>query len=317
MLLLRSMAQTSKPAGWKADVYSKDFIPRAFTAVNDSPATPIPPPSCMEFDFQAYVAAFAGSAFLGQLPKPVRPHYDTSKPVTDLLNLTSANSYQNFWANCLALEIDAYAKELDEYALFGVRLSPVSDSMPLYSLAFPALSDSYPTILLGQSMFIRQLVMDPQTNLPWGMDRWLSPGGGQEHGAIAPGFTGYEIEATVYNIQKPQEMLIVQAHGIMPIPHTVCNIQIGVHESTFTGMQRAIRSIGALITTQSDAWPASWMRRMLFPTVEDGILWDRVSSQTFGNDWYDEKLNREQRVRDLERVSDQSNAVRRKQCTSS
>lgn len=294
------MAQASGPASWKADVYSRDFIPRAFTAVNDSPATPIPPPSCMEVDFEAYVAAFAGSAFLKPLPKPLRPHYDTSKPVTDLLKLSAASSYHSFWANCLALEIDAYAMELDEYALYGTRLLPVSDSMPLYSLAFPALSDSHPTMLLGQSVFIRQLVMDSQTNLPWGMDKWLSSGGGQEHGTIAPGFTGYEIEATVYSINKPQEMLIVQAHGIMPVPDVVCNIQIGVHGTTFTGMQRAINTIGALVTTNSDAWPSSWMRRMLFPTVEDGILWDRVSSQTFGNVWYDGTLNREQRVRDLE-----------------
>ena len=294
------MAQASGPAGWKADVYSKDFIPQAFTAVNDSPATPIPPPSCMEVDFGAYVAAFAGYAFLKPLPKPMRPHYDTSKPITDLLELSAANSYQSFWANCLALEIDAYAMELDDYALFGIRLLPVSDSMPLYSVAFPALSDSHPTMLLGQSIFIRQLVMDPQTNLPWGMDKWLSSGYGQGHGTIAPGFTGYEIEATVYSINKPQEMLIVQAHGVMPVANIVCNIQIGVHGTTFTGMQRAINTIGTLVTTDSDAWPASWMRRMLFPAIEDGILWDRVFSQTIGNDWRDGTLNREQRVRDPE-----------------
>lgn len=254
----------------------------------------------MEINFEAYIAAFAGSAFLEPLPKPIRPYLETSQPVMDLSRCSAAISYQRFWANCLALEIDAYASELDDYALFGVRLSPVSDSVPLYKVAFPALSDSHPTISLGQSIFIRQLVIDPQTDLPWGMDKWLSSGGGQEYGTIAPGFTGYEIEATVYNVNKPQEMLILQAHGVIPSAITVCNVQIGVHATTFTGMQRAITSIGALVTTNSDAWPNSWMRRMLFPTVDDGIPWDKLSSQGFGNDWYDEKLNHEQRVRDLE-----------------
>lgn len=185
--------------------------------------------------------------------------------------------------------------EMARHALFGVKLTFTPRELPLYSLEVPGLRDGAPSITIGQTVLLRQLILDGRTKLPQGMDMWLQPGGGLSQGLPAPGFTGMEIHATVYAIDRTREIIILTAHGLIHHFPLTCNIGFTVSPKTMVGMHRAAN----LAAKELLVSPNSWVHRMLFPEKRNGLLRSKLPSATFDISWFDSSLNHEQKVRIL------------------
>lgn len=109
VIYCQSMANASKKLPWTADVYARSYIPRALLAVNDSPAAVVPPSISLEIDFSAYISTYAGSSFLDKLAEIERPQ--SSESISHQPNAgLSAESYGQFFDECLLLETEAQSK---------------------------------------------------------------------------------------------------------------------------------------------------------------------------------------------------------------
>lgn len=103
------MADASRKLPWAADIYARDYIPQALLAVNDSPATVVPPSASLEIDYSAYISTYAGTSFLKQLPEvgwaqlrgPINYRSNTE---------LSPEVYGQFFEECMLLETEAQSK---------------------------------------------------------------------------------------------------------------------------------------------------------------------------------------------------------------
>ena len=274
------------------DLYVRDFVPQAFLAVNESPATVVPPPTLVEIDFASYIASFAGSRFLSTLPQPPEHQYSGAISLQSTASLNSG-TYEFFFEECLSLEVDAYAATLEEYKLYGTSLDLLENRhIPVFRLKLPGLRDGTPVIALGDHVLLRQLVLDPLSKLPRNMDSWLRPGGGRDRGLLAPGFVGAEVIATVYTVDKANETILLQATGLLLNLPLTCNVGFVRPKRWSQSMQRAILSAAKGLRLGNQ----QWVRQMLFPAESDGIVQTELPSVVFDIEWDDETLNYEQKV---------------------
>lgn len=183
--------------------------------------------------------------------------------------------------------------EMARHALYAVNLAYTPSKLPLYNLFLPGLRDGVPSIMIGQTVLLRQLILDGRTKLPVGMDEWLRPGAGSNLGLPAPGFTGMEIQATVYSIDRTREILVLTTHGLIHQYPLICNVGFTVSPKTLLGMHRAVNLVAKNFLVKSE----SWMHRMLFPEDKNGLLRTKPPPAVFDISWYDSRLNYEQKVR--------------------
>ncbi|KAL9124953.1 MAG: hypothetical protein Q9217_005776 [Psora testacea] len=276
---------------WEADIYVPDYIPQAFLAVNESPATVLPPPTKFEIDFASYIASYAGSQFLAAIPEPSLPEYKGVILLQSTASIT-ANTYSRFFEDCLALEAKAHATVLEDYKLYGVNLSlEAGRDIPSFRLKLPGLRDGTPTVNLGETVLLRQLILDRNTNLPRGMDVWLRPGGGRDLGLPAPGFTGYEIRATVCAVDKVDEAIVLKTPGLNLSLPILCNVGFVLPTRLLQTMNWAIRNVAEDLAKDRGCW----VRQMLFPQESDGVIQTKLPSAVFNLTWYDKELNYEQK----------------------
>ena len=289
---LSIMALRPTKSSWQADIYVPDYVPQAFLAVNESPATVIPPPRVTEIDFASYIASYAGSRFLVPLPQLSKPEYNGAMPLKCTASPEVA-MYNVFFEDCLALESEAHAAQLEEYKLYGAKLDLVdSTHVSLFRLKLPGLREGTPAITFGESILLRQLILDQTTKLPRGMDAWLRPGG-RGLGLPAPGFTGFEVRATVYAVDRVDEALLLHAHGLnLTLPLT-CNVAFVLPTRLLQAMQRATQNAAKSL----DSSNGFWFRQMLFPEESNGVVQTALPSAAFRITWYDADLNFEQMVR--------------------
>ena len=196
------------------------------------------------------------------------------------------------WMNALLIGVTAEI-DMARHALYGVSLAFVSHKIPLYNLLLPGLRDGSPSITIGQTVLLRQLILDKRTNLPQGMDMWLRPGGGSSQGMPAPGFTGVEIQATVYAIDRTREILVLTTQALVHQFPLTCNVGFTVSPKSMVGMHRAVDLVDKEMLVGSDGW----ICRMLFPKEDSGFLRTKLPPATFDIPWYDSRLNHEQKVR--------------------
>ena len=286
------MAPVPARGSWEPDIYTRDFVPDAFLAVNESAATVIPSQTVLNIDFGSYIATSAGSRFLEALPELPRPRYSgtISLQSTESIDL---NSYARYFEDCLALEAEAHATTLEDYKLYGVNLELADGrNVPLFKLKLPGLGDGTPAINPGETVLLRQLILDQRTRLPRDMDAWLRSGGGRHLGTTAPGFTGLEISTTVYAVDKIDESILVQAQGLVLALPLICNVGFVLPSQSLQAMQRAV--LNAAQDMQREK--GSWIGQMLFPEERDGVKQTELPSVVFDLTWHDGILDYEQKV---------------------
>lgn len=148
------MAQAETEAGGSAkfDVYARPFVPQALRLINEVPVNTVSCAPAPWIDFDAYVRAFAGSAFLsadtfcrhnhqqfpdlsGKVESGTNTQKDSSGngTVPAKLDFLHPQNYQDFFAFALKLEYDGLCKEYEDHALFKwplLKASPQKDPRP-------------------------------------------------------------------------------------------------------------------------------------------------------------------------------------------
>ena len=311
---------------WKPDVFVHPFIPQSLTAINQSPATIIRTPQIEGTDFVKYISNFAGSHFLSvvaRLPSSAPRTYS----YVDLDALSPSN-YDQYFGEALALDREARIPEIRSYDLFGVQLDLRDYQKQVYSFAVPGVRDNTPFVSVGDSIIVRQLLIDPATNLPRGMGAWLAPGGGFGRGEQAPGFTGYEVHAIIIGVDRLKEVIFIRAYGMVDAGACFCNVSFTIQDHLIENARRALADIASeidskdqgvlqannLITNsvhsnsltpsgkpitykQNTSNPThTWLQQILFPTEANSCFQTSLPSVTFSQGWFDPKLNYEQKV---------------------
>ena len=228
---------------WRPDVFAHSFVPEALLAINQSSATLITTPPIDGINFGQYVATFAGNQMLPALHTPPYPRL-SGKPTPTSLGHLDSESYGQHFSDCLILDLEAQVPEIRSYDQFRVPLEVVDLVQQLYNLKVPGLRDGTPIVELGDTVMLRQLVIDPATRLPRGMDVWLASGGRYRNGEVAPGFTGYQVSAIVWGIDRNNETLILRAYGLENGPwFSFFNVTFVVQARTIQSLQRAVADV--------------------------------------------------------------------------
>ncbi len=295
---------------WRPDIFVHAFVPKSLTAINDSPAYLDKTISGKGVDFEAYTSTFAATRFL---PASVEPSswQSSLNPLVDRLDHLSSLNYGRYFRDCLLLDLEAQVPELRSYDLFKVLLETLHMGQR-YRLKVPGLREGTPSVNLGDFILLRQLILDPVTQLPQGMDAWLAPGGGCSRGEPAPGFTKVQIRALVTAVDKTNEALILDVNGrIIPgIP--VCNVSFIAQPSLVESLHRAVEDVSQELSNQfatatvtplgisrnlsSERIHNNWLCYMLFPLEANGLQQTKLPSATFSQTWFDRALNYEQKV---------------------
>lgn len=226
---------------WKPDVYARAYIPEALIAVNRSPATFALSKGRGGIDYHSYVLSFSGSQFLRPYvpTAPLDWHYFNQ--VTDSSHTLNPEGYFKHFQNCLNWEWKEKLAEYRSYDMFRVRVMYHDSSNNIYSVVVPGLREGTPWIVIGDTVLLRQLRLD-HTMLPRSMGQWMAPGGGQQRGEPAPGFTGFQHCATVWGIDKPRDMLLLRIDNLVP-ESMIFNVSFAAPIEMVQAMQRAVSLI--------------------------------------------------------------------------
>ena len=237
-----TLASRGNSQQWRPDVYVQAFVPQSLKAINDAPASLVTTRPIDGIDFGKYVSTFAGTHFLPTLDKPPYPSVDGNLPVDSLDRLLPEN-YEQYFTDCLVLDLEAQIPEYRSYDLFGVLLELLDHAQQIYLLKVPGVREGTPSVDFGDSVMLRQLILNPVTKSPRGMDLWLTPGVGRDRGTPCPGFTGIQIQATVVGIDRANEALRLKINGLMLLGTPVCNVSFVVQASLVQSMQRAVADV--------------------------------------------------------------------------
>ena len=285
-------------------------MPRSLTAINESPAYLDKTTSDKGIDFEAYISTFAAARFL---PASVEPSswQSSQAPLVDRLDHLSSVNYGRYFKDCLLLDLEAQVPELRSYDLFNVLLETLLVGQR-YRLKVPGLREGTPSVNLGDFILLRQLILDPVTQLPQGMDAWLAPGGGCSRGEPAPGFTKVQIRALVTAVDKTNESLIINVNGRIIPGKPACNVSFIAQPSLVESLHRAVEDVSRELSKQfatatvtppelsrnpsSKRTHNDWLRYMLFPLEANGLQQTTLPSATFSQTWFDRALNYEQKV---------------------
>lgn len=284
-------------SSWKPDVYVKPFIPRAFTAINSSPAILMNSMGVETIRFGEYAKSFAGDYLLPEIAAPPHLPMYSGKELIESVQKLNTENYADHLLDCLLLDFDTQSAENHLYDLYGVSLEVSDASRDIYKLHVPGIREGAPGIAYGDQVMLRQLRLDPHTSLPLGMEAFFYRGGESDGRTPAPGFTGYQINAVVVAVAKSVEDVFLRVNGVLP-ERLVFNVCFSVQVRHFQSVKRAIESVRDDLTLEHPAQvkPSNWLRCMLFPSEANGIWQKKPPSGKFRQTWFDETLNYEQKV---------------------
>ena len=293
------------------------FIPTAFKAVNKAAAMIIQSQPIHGVDFPSYISTFAGSAFLTTLP-PI--NWQDPSLIERSVSSVSPDRYKEYFYSRCIRNFQAQSSELQKFDMFGIPLETESVQDSIYSLYAPGLREGTLLIAYGDTVLLRQLILDPRTN----MLRGVRDGGA---GFAAPGFTGYQFNSVVLGVDKSKGKLILRVDGIMAgvqdkrvnvsfivNPRLLDSIgralaiasnevhDIAKREATYSSQASASSSKGSsvdgslsLSSSANTAMAGVWTRRMLFPSEQDWIARKGLSPGSFKQSWFDQQINYEQK----------------------
>ena len=300
---------------FKMDVHTRAYVPEALTGINHLPSILVPSEPLRVQNYRTYIATFAGNAFLSPQPPYTIDYQKASRHVAALEHLQSS-TYRGHFQACLLEEHAAQVTAVCSYDMFGVHLEVFDPAEMLFTLKVPGLREGVPEVNLGDVVMLRQLILNPHTQLPIRYN--THPPNSIEN--YTSGFTGLQHAAVVYSISKIDERLLLKIEGLRTqMLHF--NVSFQYPERISHALQRALISVSSVLEIAHDflkghhdtAQPTStlinrnrttelvkggdWLRRMLLPKVEDGILGDNLlPNPVVQLKWLDTEVNYEQKV---------------------
>lgn len=315
--------QQQEKTAYYPDVYSKIFVPKYLRDINHMPATPVramPPPNV---DYNAFISAFCGSSYLAPFPRlpilfstpdvlpdgqtvsptptsPTAQGSGESSPVAEVKEqkVLALNTYTQHFVELIRNEMIALTEEARSYSMYRVPLTVHDPKAPhLFRLSVPGLRENAPMLQLGDVVRLRQLVLPDYY-----------------HGY--PGFTGYEYETFVFGMDKAKGYIVLRADGLYLDRPGWFNVIFCSQTRLWEGSHRAILDIGVQLDPKNESSPANksgalhgpsasapitvppranaFLRRMLFPEKEDGVMQYNATTSVYRRKWFDRELNFEQ-----------------------
>ena len=144
---------------------------------------------------------------------------------------------------------------------------------------------------------MRQLLIDPKTNLPWDMPHQDDSDVVRNADQPSPGFTGYQLVPVVWGIDKTNEVLLLQVNGIRATS-PVYNIRFVIQPRRTLAVREAVEYISTVLQRPAEFASSSndWIRCMLFPSEVKGVYKDSLPVGVFKEKRVDQSLNYEQQV---------------------
>ena len=173
----RSGGATAESRNWRPDVFAQNFVSKAYSEINDAPAVQSKSQGGRDVDYAAYVSNFASPLFLPPRDVPKAPPI-SSTPLIPLDHLDTQN-YGRHFNDCVIMDVRAQTMEVRSYDLFGVPLGLRDPTYQYFNLHIPGLRENTPKVVYGDPVVLRQLLFEPGSSLPKGMDSWINRGGRQ------------------------------------------------------------------------------------------------------------------------------------------
>ena len=304
------------------DVHANNYIPDAFTIINQLPCVKIRSEPLNATDFDTYITTFAGTGFFCSLKTPEPLHNVLHSSPLSVKELCP-ETYGGYFQNCLIEEYRARVDEKVAYNMFGALVEPYDIKNSLYTLKVPGLREGTPQISLGDAVYLRQLLMDSKTSLPQ-IKCVPSDDGATITADARAGFTGFQYTAVVVMISKPSEHLMLRINGLNLLISSVFNVGFTTATHRADALQRALNGISYELSrlphllevpkgngsqkAKADHGPRTkiglphlklprpWVQSMLFPDADDGVITKTGLQSVFGQQWIDQEINFEQKV---------------------
>jgi helicase MOV-10 len=280
------------PKNSSLDVYAINYIPQYLKAINECPAQIRYSINLPLINYAQYVASFAGFTFLQPLDPFVCPSLDYV-PLAEVVNIMDLDelNYEVYLNGRMFHELHAQRIELKEYALHNVSFDITDPVQGLYSFIIPGIRESSPRVDLGDTVLVRPWGCVPHEGLAKLAKEWYATNG-PKGVRLAPGFSGWEYRAVVWGLQRSKEQVILRLDGFPPGGLRICNISFIIQDHKRSPLYGAIARAARLL--HQDVSPSQWLRRMLFPAENHGVLQNTLSKGSFDIPWYDKQLNFEQ-----------------------
>ena len=295
------------------DVYAKSYVPNSLRAINEEvPRNVIDTKTKHKIAFASYTARFAGKDFLTSQHDP---DYNLLHMALHHIPELTEQAYAQHFAHLLQQESAAQVERNRDYALYAVSLQAMSmpDSTHLWTVVVPGLREDDPLVEMGDILQVRQLWVD-WTGYPTRFPAPVPTPMVGEHGMYVTDRTWTETQfnASVYGISRVRETVYLRVDGLQHItPYIDQNVLPIVVNVVFPLKQRILRSQYEALIAVSDqltgcgqisedfdsysefsfsVGPEStrsgfmsdphsdWIRRMLFPTENNGRLQTRLRS---------------------------------------
>ncbi|PSN73656.1 P-loop containing nucleoside triphosphate hydrolase protein [Corynespora cassiicola Philippines] len=278
--IIENHVSALEAAKFEYDVYATPFVPSVLKNINREQGQVSNNEPKHTIDYASYTDSFAGRSFV---PKRQIPAYFDQQHYTYEL---SPENYFGFFKQLFQNERAAKEKENELYALYKVSMKHIPTSEgTLFLLTIPGLREDTPLVEMGDVLHVRQLIVHNDGN--------LSPG---------RNWTGIQHNASVFAVNRAQELVYLKADAIIPVSHThqipavVANVVVPVKERDLTAQMNALAVVqGALRSTSTEkvldrlenlgsgdttdpkkanglaVHENNWIRKMLFPQETDGI----------------------------------------------
>ena len=300
----------------RMDVHAKIYTPHVFKVINELPCVTVPSQSHKPIDYEKYVVDFSGNLFL-RPPSATLPHIppDTANP--EHSQPLQPGTYYSTFQRGLLEEYNAHVENNACFNMYNTLLTPYDLANALYVIHVPGLLEGAPEVSVGDIVWLRQLILDPATNLPAKTVVRTNKGDFRENYTL--GFTGLQLEAVAWGFIRMEEKMILHVAGVSPHGSSNFNVMFPVQIRHVMALQRALDTTVRYLRSSDDQAQAPgretsrhsqtsspsapeqhqfnsvWMHNMLFPTEENGRLTHTHPKGKFKQAWIDKILNYEQK----------------------
>ena len=168
---------TTEPRNWRPDVFVQNFVSQAYYDINNAPATPRFSKEVRNVDYAAYVSDFASPLFLPPRNLPKVPPF-SGEPLVQVNHIDLQN-YGRHFNDCVLMDWSVEWVGLRSYDLFAMPLDLLDPKLQTFNLHVPGLRENNPKVVYGDTIILRQLVIEPESGLLRGIDAWMNHGGRQ------------------------------------------------------------------------------------------------------------------------------------------
>ncbi|KAK3679022.1 hypothetical protein LTR78_001475 [Recurvomyces mirabilis] len=264
------------------DIYARTYIPQILQSINDRPAQQLHSLPARWIDFQQYVHSFAGSAFL--TADPLTPEIAEIQPVGGIQDLGPTN-YHTVFRNALSTEAQALQQECIEHALYNVPLQLAErDPRPsMYWLRVPGLRELSLQVEIGDIVQLRQIHFGLRGEI---LEAPLLTYNAEGPVTI-PHYVEQQNNAVVWAIDRLHERLVLRIDTLVR-QSMKFNVCFTVQQGRLGALYRAVANVHHAMPNQD------WLRSMLFPASEDGVMQKTLNKATIDWTMHDKLLNYEQ-----------------------